>query len=183
VLPVRDRLRTATAAVHEALHGAPPFAAIAQGTMDCSAYAALLQKLHRYHAAMETACALGADALNLPQLAHAQAGRIQALRDDMAFMGVMPLAAQTETPFAPAFAVGCLYTVLGSTLGGKVIHGQLDGLLADERGRSFFKGAPDSGVHWRSFCAALETYGQVNRLTDIEAGAAHAFARFGVMLD
>jgi heme oxygenase len=180
---IRDRLRVATASVHEALHGAPPFARIAQGKMDRPGYGALLQKLHRYHAAMEVACTQGAAVLDMPQLGAAQAARIQALCDDMTFLGVMPLTAQNEAPVAPAFVVGCLYTVLGSTLGGKVIHGQLDNLLTDARGREFFKGAPDSGAQWRQFCTALEIYGTDDRTKAIEAGALQAFARFGAMLD
>jgi heme oxygenase len=183
VHPVRDRLRTATASVHEALHGAPPFAAIEQGKLDRAGYGALLQKLHRYHAAMAVACTQGAAALDMLQLGVAQHARVRALHNDMAFLDMTPLAVPSEAPVAPAFAVGCLYTVLGSTLGGKVIHVQLDYLLADARGREFFKGAPDSGAQWRQFCAALEIYGQADRHAAIEAGALHAFARFGAMLD
>jgi heme oxygenase len=75
--------------------------------------------------------------------------------------------------------VGVLYTVQGSTLGGKVIHRQLDGLLEGKEGRTFFKGSAEDGRHWRILCAGLEHQTDAAAL---KAGARHAFARFADML-
>jgi heme oxygenase len=175
------RLRTATDAVHQALHRAAPFAAIADGTATRESYGATLRFLHRYHAAMAPVCAHGASALGQPQLAEAHAARLAALESDLAHLGLAPVAVPDEVPGDGDFCAGALYTVQGSTLGGKVIHSQLDALLPDDEGRRFFKGGPDDSRHWQSLCAALETRG--TRLTQLEAGALRAFSRFREMLD
>ena len=73
-----------------------------------------------------------------------------------------------------------LYTVQGSTLGGKIIFSQLDYLLPDDAGRRFFKGGADDGKNWQRLCAALDGHG--GDLAALEAGAHHGFARFQDML-
>ena len=78
-----------------------------------------------------------------------------------------------------AFCAGLLYTVQGSTLGGKVIFRQLDALLPDARGRGFFQGTADDARHWQMLCAALEECADIAALT---AGARHGFERFGALL-
>jgi heme oxygenase len=177
---VRDHLRFATADIHQALHGAEPFARIAQGRMDRAGYGALLVRLHRYHCAMAMLCAAGAQALGAPQLAAAHRARVAALQDDLAFLATAPADVTEEAADDPAFAIGCLYTVQGSTLGGKVIYRQLDNLLSDADGRRFFAGTAQDGARWRELCGRLEQ--QDCPLARIEAGARHAFARFGALL-
>ena len=179
---VRDKLRAATSEIHEALHRAGPFARIEDGTIGRAGYGALLQMLHRYHHGMEAACVTAADVLDAPQLGLAQRNRVLRLEDDLAVLG---LGAQTATSVAvtdPDFATGCLYTVLGSTLGGKVIFRQLESLLPDGQGGSFFRGTPEDGANWQAFCAALENFAQGRSAQDIEAGAQYAFARFQDLL-
>jgi len=176
----RTRLRSVTADIHEALHGADPFARIAEGRMDRQAYAALLRFLFRYHAAMEAPCAAGAARLGVGELAQAHRRRLAALSVDLAALGASA-ATPAPMPGDGDFAVGILYTVLGSTLGGKVIHRQLDHLLPDDEGRRFFRGEPGDGANWRLFCARLEEADL--DMAQLEAGAAHAFARFQEMLE
>ncbi len=158
----------------------PSFARIAAGEMDRGAYAELLQFLQRYHGAMAGACAAGAARLNLPALAAAHRARLEALRADLSVFGRQPVAVLASVPNAGDFAVGCLYTVLGSTLGGKLIHRQLEGLLPDGQGRTFFKGGTEDGANWQRFCRRLEDV-PLN-LEQAEAGACHAFAAFKTML-
>jgi len=176
----RARLRGVTAGIHEALHGAEPFARIAEGRMDRQAYAALLRFLFRYHAAMEAPCAAGAAWLGVPELAHAHRCRLANLRADLAALGAKAVTA-APVPGNGDFAVGILYTVLGSTLGGKVIHRQLDRLLPDDQGRRFFRGESGDGANWRLFCARLEEADL--DMAQVEAGAVHAFACFQDMLE
>jgi heme oxygenase len=180
-MAMRQQLRTITAEIHQALHGAEPFARIAAHTMDRKGYAALLCFLFRYHAAMQAACAAGAVRLHAPELADAQQRRLTALRADLAVLGAAVPVLLCDVPGESDFAVGVLYTVLGSTLGGKVIYRQLDGLLPDDDGRRFFKGAPEDGAHWRLFCTQLEAAGLDE--AQAEAGASFAFARFQSMLE
>lgn len=178
---VRMRLRTATDAVHQALHHAAPFAAIANGTATQTGYGDTLLFLHRYHSAMAQACARGAAALGVPELADAHAARLAALESDLAHLGLTPKPVPGDAPGDDDFCVGALYTVQGSTLGGKVIHGQLDALLPDDGGRRFFRGGADDSANWRALCAALEM--REAALPRMEAGALHAFSRFREMLE
>jgi heme oxygenase len=176
---MRARLRAATDDIHQALHRAAPFAAIANGTATGETYAATLAFLYRYHCAMADWCAAGAAALDAPELAGAHRARLEALRRDLAFFGRPTPDAAQEAARPGAFAAGVLYTVQGSTLGGKVIWRQLDGLLPDGNGRSFFRGSRDDGHHWQILCAKLE---QQRDGAALEDGARHAFARFADML-
>lgn len=178
---VRMRLRTATDAVHQALHRAAPFAAIAGGHATREDYGATLLFLHRYHTAMAPLCARGALALGVPQLATAHAARRAALADDLAHLGMVPGVTAGDALGGDDFCVGALYTVQGSTLGGKVIHGQLDALLPCDKGRSFFKGGAGDSANWQALCAALEPREQA--LPQLEAGALYAFSRFREMLE
>jgi len=178
-MPVLGALRVHTKAIHESMHHAPPFARIANGSMDRSGYGQVLRLLHSYHRAMAGACARAAAALAAPDLAAAHAVRIAALEDDMQALGCAPLSTETRTPHNDAFSVGCLYTVQGSTLGGKVIYRQLDPLLPGDAGRRFFQGSPEDVSLWRSFCVRLEAYGAATPLAEIEDGAAYAFDQFG----
>jgi heme oxygenase len=182
--PVRSHLRAATDEIHQALHTAAPFAAIAEGRATLAAYGGTLRFLHRFHSAMAPLCALGAAALDAPELGAAHAARLVALKDDLAHFG-LAVDAEPDSSTGDAndngdFCAGVLYTVQGSTLGGKVIFSQLDYLLSDDAGRRFFKGGADDGKNWRRLCAALDQHG--GDLGALEAGARHGFARFQDML-
>src|SRR5215475_6932535 len=93
---LRAHLAQATADIHESLHGAAPFARIAQGRMTRKGYGALLQFLFGYHSAMAGLCEAGARALGVIELGDAQQARIARLMDDLTFLGVLPLPAQPE---------------------------------------------------------------------------------------
>lgn len=176
---VRGRLRAATDAAHQALHRAAPFAAIADGTATRDGYGQTLIFLHRYHSAMAPLCARGAAALGTPRLADAHEARLAALVQDLDFLALAPEPAAGEAPGDDGFCVGALYTVQGSVLGGKLIHRQLEGLLPGADGRRFFAGGAGDGQDWRLLCAALDGRSDLARL---EAGALHAFARFGALM-
>ena len=178
---LRTYLSRATADIHQALHGAAPFAQIARGEITHAGYGALLRLLHRYHLGMAGACAAGAQALDARELENGHRARIARLCDDLSFLDVAPADDAREPVQGSAFSIGCLYTVLGSTLGGKVISRQLENLLPDARGRSFFAGAADDAAHWRLFCERLEICGE--EPVSVEAGARHAFARFALLLE
>ena len=68
---VRAPLRAATHDIHQALHRAAPFAAIAEGRATLESYGATLMFLYRFHVAVSPWCACGAQALGAPQLADA----------------------------------------------------------------------------------------------------------------
>jgi heme oxygenase len=176
---VRMRLRAATDQIHQSLHHAAPFAAIAEGTITLADYGATLVFLHRFHAAMLASCITGSRALESDVLGELQAARIAALEQDLTHLGLIALPVAQEPLMAPLVCAGMLYTVQGSTLGGKVIFRQLDTLLPDAQGRTFFRGSAQDGHYWQCLCMALERQDDIAAL---EAGARRAFARFTEMM-
>lgn len=176
---MRDRLRAATAVEHEALHRAGPFARIMRGDINRAGYADLLETLYRFHAALAPLCAGACVALYAADLGAQGERRLAGLRRDMSRFGVQPsLSPRPVVTCSEGFAIGCLYAVLGSTLGGKLIYGRLDGFLPGVAGREFFLGSSDDGALWRSFCHRLEAFADEQRATDIVAGARYAFDLF-----
>jgi len=106
---LREALRCATADIHEALHGAEPFAQIARGGISVADYSALLQCLHRYHSEMAGACEAGAAALDAPALAFGHRVRVARLKEDMVFLDTLPAMDRTHQPaHDSAFSIGCL---------------------------------------------------------------------------
>ncbi|HZH28042.1 MAG TPA: biliverdin-producing heme oxygenase [Azospirillaceae bacterium] len=149
--------------------------------MDLVGYVRLLQTLNRFHSAVAPACRAGCVTIGAYDLLRPVDERLDRLRRDLAHLGVVAAPAPTDpVPDGPeGFAAGCLYTVQGSTLGGKVMHGWLQGLLPTAAGREFFQGGPEDGALWRGFCAKLEAYGaDRGRLPAIVAGAHSAFTLF-----
>jgi len=181
---VRDSLRTATAEAHQALHRATPFARIAAGEIDRQGYISLLRALQRFHGTMAPFCRVACAALGAPALLHYQVNRLDRLRRDLAFFGLawpQPDNLPTEEA-GEAFSIGCLYTVQGSSLGGGIIHKQLGSFLPTAEGREFFQATPEDGSLWRDFCTRLDYFG-ADRLSEVEAGAAHAFDFFRICLE
>jgi len=178
--PVRQRLRIATDQIHQALHRAAPFAAIADGTATHEGYSATLSLLYRFHAGQAPACLRAAQLLSLPQVGEAHAARLAALEADIRFFGGVPQLGEPMPRLNEEACIGALYTVQGSTLGGKILYRQLDSLLSDDCGREFFKGSSDDGRHWQALCAALET--KPRDIAQMEAGALAAFHDFQRLL-
>jgi len=176
---VRMQLRAATDGIHQALHRAAPFTAIAEGRESLAGYGSTLQALYHFHAVLHGMCVAGAAALDVPVLGEAHAARLQALADDLAHLDLAVPQLLAEAAGAGAFCASLLYTVQGSTLGGKVIFRQLDRLLPDARGRTFFQGTPEDSRHWQMLCAALERCESIGAL---QAGARHGFERFAAIL-
>jgi heme oxygenase len=179
-------LREATHEAHERLHGVPIFAALANGTLARDGYIALLRRLLGFHAPMEAAIAgaLGSQSFGIDVTSWQRAALIQA---DLAALGADDRAApgpalRPRENLTRAEAMGCLYVVEGSTLGGRQLARRLDTLL-DGRGatgRQFLMaGAHPGHVRWATVCAALNACGRdaTSRAGMID-GAAWTFAAF-----
>jgi heme oxygenase (biliverdin-IX-beta and delta-forming) len=85
------------------------------------------------------------------------------LEDDLRCLGVEPgqVPACDDLPALPALpeALGCLYVLEGSTLGGQVISRHLRetmGIVPGGGGSFFASKGRDVGALWRAFCRALE---------------------------
>lgn len=182
-------LQAATAEVHEQLHHVPAFASLAAGLLDHRGYAALLARLHGFHRPMEAAIARGLDA---DPVGGSLTGwrRTHLLRSDLIHLGLddaaidrLPRAAISSDRVSPATAMGFLYVLEGSTLGGRQLARNLDYLLpkGTTDGRSFFLAGGDrSHVRWRDVCAAVEVRGTDRRQrAQVIAAAVEAFGQFG----
>lgn len=83
-----------------------------------------------------------------------------------------------QLPVSPAFAIGVIYVVEGSTLGGRVILKHLQQRLFNlSDGTSFFTGYGEhTGRLWKSFLNAFSGYAvQTNSQKEISEGAQQAF--------
>lgn len=84
-----------------------------------------------------------------------------------------------EDNFTIGFAMGVMYVIEGSSLGGRVIYKNIQKNLGydNESGAAYFSGYGDkTGSHWKNFMAALSEYEKEhNNADEIIAGASHAF--------
>ena len=138
----RQALRQATDAAHERLHHLPAFASLAAGSIDRGDYIALLRRLLGFHGAVEAALA-AAPCLRPFGIAIEERRRAPLLEADLDAMDAAPgLAAPALVPpSSAAAAMGWLYVVEGSTLGGRHLARGLDGLLGEDvAGRRFLLG-------------------------------------------
>ncbi len=177
---IRNFLRRETGAIHRDLHRAEPFGALLDGTMTLRQYCNLLSVLAAFHSSMALLVQSGADALDLRRLSEMHRRRLARLQEDLASLRIEPQkTAALGSVRGEAFAIGCAYTVQGSTLGGRVIDRALHSLLPTGQGRSFFHGDDSDQALWSEFCAALEARRYTpDELHALGAGADFAFQVF-----
>jgi heme oxygenase len=173
----RALLRAATEAAHERAHRLAAFRAIKEGTLDRSAYAALLGRLFRFHSALAAAAAeAGLGAIGTAP------SRLALLLSDLAFLEA-PAPAPARWRDRPAGRLGmfgALYVAQGSTLGGRIVARRLDYLLGPgEDGRRFLAATPADALGWRRLLGVLEREGRSPAAREaMAAGAVAAFALF-----
>lgn len=111
--------------------------------------------------------------------------RAHLLADDLAALGAAPgrVAALPDCPLLPpvddpARALGSLYVLEGSTLGGQVVSRHLESILGltDGRGYSFFRGhGAETGAMWRRFGERLAAFSAPGRDDGVVEGARSTF--------
>lgn len=153
------RLREATASAHAALERELDWEARV-ATM--AGYRGLLARLHGFHSAWEPAigASLADGAFFDPRC------RLEALGRDLAFLGLSPESIgelPRSHPIAlpgPAAAMGALYVLEGSTLGGRVIGRHIaatHGFTGD--GLAYYSGhGARTGAMWSAFRTRLDTF-------------------------
>lgn len=183
--PARSVLQRETTNIHEALHGAAPFVAIAEQRLRSHGYVRLLSALFDYHSSLQIIVAAACRRLDLQALLGACELRRDLLATDLTTLGAPPPTIGEAVAIADeAWVVGCLYTLVGSSLGGKVIFRQLDYLFPTAAGRTFFAGTPGDGERWREFCDRLEAFSaEQESLTPLIEGAHFAFQHFASCLE
>ena len=150
---LRDLLRSGTREEHERLDKGLDLTAPG---LTAERYRRVLERFHGFWAGWEprVAAELGDDALFTPRR------RLHLLRDDLRAMGAVPedLSACPPPPIrGRAEAMGSLYVMEGSTLGGRAILKQLDGLGLPPGSCTYFAGyGAGTGAMWTTFLQRLE---------------------------
>lgn len=130
----------------------------------------LVQRYHRFHEAVETAVSPLAADLDL-----AEWRRLPLIEDALIALGLAPLPASPQPHLRNREeALGALYVLKGSALGGRVILKDLASRGADRTGLGFLDPhGDDVGDAWRAFVVVLE-----REVTDPRQAAVGALAAF-----
>lgn len=158
------RLRAGTRDAHAQIETVPALSRLLAHDLQRHEYIAVLRHMEAFHAAIEPAIA--AALAPLPEAAAMLDGsRPAALMADLAWFGVsplLPLAAPPDLPQfeGPADALGALYVIEGSGLGGRVIARHLSDRLgvAAGAGGSFYGrlSAEEARSRWQLLSRILE---------------------------
>ncbi|HEU4412573.1 MAG TPA: biliverdin-producing heme oxygenase [Polyangiaceae bacterium] len=182
-----EQLRADTKGPHEALERLPYFEALRQGTLPREAYVNFLRALSLLHEALE-------DALGMAPGVTAEVWRegmskVPLLARDLGEIGQgvpeVPQAAARAIALAeqlraratddPAWALGYLYVLEGSTLGGRLLRRDLERLpgLEGGIGRHYVSSYGDgTGEHWRAFSSRMNALVLENEVRDRAAAVA-----------
>ncbi|MGV3696464.1 biliverdin-producing heme oxygenase [Flavobacterium sp.] len=173
-----DKLRSETSDLHTQLETLPIARAIVSEKVTSKNYGDYLCLMHNVVCDVELAvfpklCSV------IPDLENRR--KRQWIESDIqcAFRKIVPRLTAFNDEFSVAFALGILYVVEGSTLGGRYILKNIQPILGytNEMGARYFAGYGDkTGSHWKSFLLALTQYEKENQCSDeIISGANFAF--------
>lgn len=178
------RLRAATAKAHEALERDLAFLSAAQ---DRGRVLDLLQRFYGFHRAWEPALALsplGPIAAGRDRLPHLCAD-LHALGLSAADVAALPhCGAAAKLVATRAGALGSLYVMEGSTLGGQVInHGLRRTAWAPPGGLSYFNPHGKAmAARWRDFLSLLEIQAAGEDVEAVAEGAVRTFEHLAAWL-
>lgn len=147
------------------------------------AYAALLVRLRGFYGPVEQA--LGAWAGALPGVDVTARRRAALLDDDLADLGASAHGPPVDPPGLPTagHALGCLYVLEGSALGGRLVLRAARERLGDDLPVAFFGsvGREHLGADWRALKAALDLHGEQHGEAGRAAVVDGALATFTAM--
>lgn len=161
---LRSVLRASTADVHERLERIPAFERLIEGNASMRDYANVLRGHRQFYRVAQAHLDMGYLQLSALGCVVTRKDALHLIEQDLAAIDAScDDAATVPSPVgdAPAVALGWVWVVEGSALGGKVIDRSLGQLLGNARdGRRFFEPAVDMASRWQGVCAALERHGQ-----------------------
>ncbi len=152
-------VRKATRPDHERVEAVPAFKRLMAPDLTAPEYTAVLRHLHGFYAAMEPMIAAALQ--GHPALCLLDGTRPRALAEDLAWFGVAPVHLGVAVPKLEnsAAALGALYVLEGSGLGGRIIarHVQASLGVSPGRGGSFYGGVGAEAIRarWGSLCGFL----------------------------
>jgi len=169
-----QQLRESTAVLHKQLEATPVSIALLSDTVTQQQYVDYLLKMNEVMAFYEKEI-LPVTAAVVPHIE--QRKKQHLLLQDLNYFAIQPKHPEVVTyhPALPekiglAFALGYMYVIEGSTLGGRVILKHVSKYInvSENAGASFFNGyGADTGVYWKDFLQIL---------TDAATGEAEAAA-------
>lgn len=152
-------LRTETAQAHHAIEGAMP---VMQSNFTQEKYMKLLKRLYGFYSTVEPSLHSHFSDSNLQ---FAERKKLESLKSDLQALGLTEEDLQSlpkiEADWLPRdleSALGLMYVLEGSTLGGQVISRHLKAQLnlEESTGLRFFSGyGPQTGFMWKSFQGVL----------------------------
>ncbi|MEM6645468.1 MAG: biliverdin-producing heme oxygenase [Bacteroidota bacterium] len=181
-VPLMARLRSETRAAHDAAELEFDLGAVLKSR---DAYACILQRFHAFHTQVEPL--LAAWDWSTLGLEFEARRKLPSLNADLASLSMDPLTSHHPMPSfklsSHAEAVGALYVVEGSTLGGRVIAKQVRKALGftEANGARYFSGyGTETGAYWKQFSHAVNTFGDQSPSDwlPIINGAVMTFAAF-----
>jgi heme oxygenase (biliverdin-IX-beta and delta-forming) len=175
-------LRSVTRPAHDRLEGGLGLL----DAFDVDAYAAVLSRFYGFWKGWEPQVAglLGDDAFTKPRR------RLHLIEADLTVLGLSRevLAALPLCPLTPlrdaAEALGSLYVMEGSTLGGRIIQRNVERCLKDagRASSSYFNGyGARTGAMWRTFMSRLDDVAEAE-MESVGRGATATFERLGMWL-
>lgn len=189
---VRARLRDATRDAHAGLDAHPIMRAVLSGEAGRDGYMRLLESYARLYRSLEAALD---DAVRYlpPDYDWAARRKLPWLAQDLDFLGstVVPREAEPVASLpaidSRAAALGALYPLEGSTLGGVTIAKRLALVLdvdAASGGRFFHGYGARTGMFWTETCALLETIAHDDDAQKVAADVAvRVFGSFADAMD
>jgi heme oxygenase len=189
VPPLLEQLRTGTREAHDRIEAIPGLGILLAPELSAGAYIAALKALHAFQSGMHKRLPKlleGVTGLNWPD-----ADVLRALEEDLAWFGAaLPRpASPPRTINDSPTALGALYLLEGSQLGGRVIGKSVAKSLAVSPGRggSFFCGrsADNARQRWQEFCTVLAQEGarlDTAGCARVVSGARASFAFLEAML-
>ena len=178
-----EKLRAATTPSHTNLEALPVSVSIMNPKVSDAEYALYLTLMHDVVKDVEENIFPTAKAI-LPELdVHP---KVQFIEADLKTLGavkttsVTPLSSKVDVAtLSPAFALGVMYVIEGSSLGGRVILKNINGALGHDAdsGATYFAGyGGQTGSHWKNFLGSFMQYeAQTNSQDEIIKGANFAF--------
>jgi heme oxygenase len=172
---LRERLRAATSASHERLHRHPGLAAAASGAIDLSGYRALLMRLYGFHRPVDAGMGAHTWLTDETPRSRLLESDLQALGVTRDQQDVLPRCATLPLLTDDAQALGALYVVEGSALGGAAIARAVAPVLAPLEGDGCRFFSNDSGKRrgWPQLLVRLESLsGESQEQATIDAAVA-----------
>ncbi|KFF02988.1 biliverdin-producing heme oxygenase [Flavobacterium reichenbachii] len=174
-------LKTHTAESHKKLEGLPVSASILSPDMNIENYCNYISLMHDVHNSAEEVV--------FPLLSNIvddlkDRKKKHLIEEDLLFLDcnkTVSTSVFNAPEMSVPFALGILYVIEGSSLGGRFIlkNVALNPKLSGNQGVSYFSGYGDrTGSYWKSFLNTLSEYEQTNNCGDaIIEGAVYAFNR------